>query len=266
MKQRCWSKFLFWLAMLGLILLDLASSVEARGMNDGGLSSAGRVVDTSSSMVGKERLRRQLQTPTTSSVATSSATDDDTTSDSKTDDDITTVNKSIASRTSSVTSNKKDLGSSMSIRFVKPQTAAPTVPPPSSPPTLKPVAKKAPSATSNSTLTKAGPAMSSNSTVSSPSSRATYPPTTENPESIASKTATDGKPKVPLSDSMEFETAETSPPNSTHTNYTQNANGNSWASTNATGEFGHMILQKKQKKNDFIFPTMISVYWTHETL
>ena len=263
MKQRCWSKFLFFLALLGLIL---ASSVEARGMNDGGLSSEDRVVDASSSTVGKDRLRRQLQTPTKSSATTSSTTDDDTTSDSKTDDDITTVNKSIASRTSSVTSNKKDLGSSMSVRFVKPQTAAPTVPPPSSPPTLKPVAKKAPSAASNSTLTKAGPAMSSNSTVSSPSPKTTYPPTTENPGSIASKTATDGTTKVPLSDSMEFETAETSPPNSTHTNYTQNANENSWAGTNATGEFGHMILQKKQKKNSFNFPAMFSMYWTHETL
>ncbi len=248
MNQRCCSKFLFLLGMLALMLLGLVLSVEARGVNDSGLSFEDRVVDASSSMAGKGRLRRQLQTPTKSSAATSSTTGDDTTSDSKTDDDITTVNKSIASRTSSVTSTKKDLGSSMNVRFVKPETAAPTVPPPSSPPTLKPVAKKIPSA-SNSTLTKAGPAMSANNTVSNPSPRMTYPPATENLESIASKTATDGIPKVPLSDSMEFEMAETSPPNSTHTNYTQKVNESSWAIANATGEFGRVILQNKQDKN-----------------
>lgn len=242
MRYHFFSKCSLFSTMMVSILLGLTLSVEARVVNRSVLSE-NRWVDVWSSTTGNRIRRGGRELRDTDTKGETEAEDDD---------DTSTTKKSIASRTSSVVPTKKDPSSSMNIRFVKPETAPPSVAPPTPAPTAKKVHSE-----SNPTSTKSGSSESTSKTeknnkdsdttpASSPvmaetaSTRTSYPSTADI-GSIASRTSgTDDSRRAPLSDSMEFEFAKTEPPNTTH--YYTNPNPKS-GGTNTTGKLCRILSQ-----------------------
>ena len=224
--------------ILATLLIGLALSADARVANTRFLNEHG-FIELSNSHRMRGNARRLVGTTSKESAAATDDTGDDDTVSSG-------GKKSIASRTSSVPAKKRDdLSSSMSAHFVKPSTLAPSVAPPT-PATVAPkkTAEKASTKKTNSASTSTSTTSNSSPTPAEAASTTTMYPTKADPEgSFASRTTTDGTANLPLSASMEFETAQTSMP--VASNSTKLYSMQKPPTKNTTGEFCREIAQTR---------------------